>query len=348
MKILLTGGNGQLGWELRRTLAPLGRVDAPGREKLDLAEPDAIRAAVSCCEPDVVVNAAAWTDVDGAEAEPERAAAVNARAPAVLAEAAAGTGAFLVHFSTDYVFGGDDAPYAEDDEPDPVNVYGKTKVAGERAIRKSGVDHLILRTSWIFGLRGKNFLTTMWRLFTRRERVEVVDDQVGSPTWCRVLAGAAALAVARREEASGGTYHLACSGTASRHSFAASVRDGLERIAESHDYWLPPPPGGESKSPVGDAREGSGTAGEGEDRCRGGFPLMVRKIEPVSTEAYVAGASEPADRPADTTLTTGKAEAALGLTLPGWQEALALCLEELSERSGARRSDGNRGMQPAV
>lgn len=349
MKILLTGGTGQLGWELRRTLAPLGRVEAPGRKTLDLAEPDAIRAAVRNCAPDLVVNAAAWTDVDAAEAEPERAAAINARAPGVLAEAAAQAGAFLVHFSTDYVFGGDDAPYSEGDEPGPVNAYGDTKLAGERAVRESGVDHLILRSSWIYGLRRKNFLTTMWRLFTRRERVEVVDDQVGSPTWCRLLAGAAAVAIARREEASGGTYHLACRGSASRHAFAAAIRDGLELIAAAREDWLfPPPSGARSAAMVGDPQEGSRTAGEREGRFRGAFPLVVRRIESVSTEAYVAGASQPADRPADTTLATGKAEAAFGLALPGWREALALCLEGLSERTEARRSDGDRDVRHRV
>jgi dTDP-4-dehydrorhamnose reductase len=189
LRILVTGANGQVGWELQRVLAPLGRVVAVDQQQMNLAEPDGIRRVTREVSPNLIVNTAAYTAVDKAESEPELAVAVNATAPGVLAEEAKRLKAAVVHYSTDYVFdGGKTGAYTEDDQPDPLGVYGRTKLAGEGAVRDSGVPHLILRTSWIYGARGHNFLLTMRRLAAERPELRVVDDQVGAPTWCRALA----------------------------------------------------------------------------------------------------------------------------------------------------------------
>src|SRR5512146_587709 len=188
-RILVTGRNGQVGFELLRSLAGLGEVVAVGRERMDLADPDAIRRTVRETKPDLIVNAAAYTAVDQAESEPELALAINGVAPGILAEESKRLGAVLIHYSTDYVFDGSKgAPYTEDDEPRPLSVYGRTKLAGERAIQAVDVPHLILRTSWVYGARGKNFLLTILRLARERNELSIVDDQIGAPTWCRSLA----------------------------------------------------------------------------------------------------------------------------------------------------------------
>ena len=189
MKILLTGRNGQVGWELERALAPLGEVVATDRSTLDLADPDAIRRVVREVKPEIIVNAAAYTAVDKAESEPELAMRINGFAPGVLAEEAKRLGALLVHYSTDYVFDGEKAtPYVEEDEPNPINVYGRTKLAGERAIQASGCRHLILRTSWVYGARGKNFLLAILRKARDAQELRVVADQVGAPTSVELVA----------------------------------------------------------------------------------------------------------------------------------------------------------------
>ncbi len=198
MRILLTGVNGQVGWELQRTLAPLGEVIAAGRDRLDLADTASIRRRVEAIAPDLIVNPAAYTAVDKAESEPDLAHAINATAPGELAQAAAARGIPLVHFSTDYVFDGKKSgAYTEADMPNPLGVYGASKLAGEQAVARAGTPHLILRTSWVYGLRGRNFLLTMQRLARERDTLAVVDDQFGSPTWSRLIAEAAALVVAR-------------------------------------------------------------------------------------------------------------------------------------------------------
>jgi len=223
LRILLTGRNGQVGWELERKLAPLGEVIATDRATLDLADPDAIRRVVRETNPDVIVNAAAYTAVDKAESEPELAMRINGIAPGVLAEEAKRLGALLVHYSTDYVFDGEKAtPYVEDDPPNPLNVYGKTKLEGERAIQASGCRRLILRTSWVYGARGKNFLLTVLRLATERPELRVVHDQVGAPTWCRALAEASVVAIpkALREPAANGLFHATNAGETSWFGFA--------------------------------------------------------------------------------------------------------------------------------
>lgn len=226
LTIFLLGGTGQVGHELRRTLAPLGAVRAPGRDRLDLTDVDALRSAVREAAPDVVVNAAAFTDVDGAEDAPGPAAAVNADAPGVLAEAAQAVGAGLVHYSTDYVFDGTkQAPYVETDAAGPINVYGRTKWEGEEAIRAVGGRHVILRTSWVYSARRSNFLRTMLRLADEHAHLTVVDDQIGTPTWAGWIAEATQSVV--QELARGadvrGTYHMAGRGQTSWYGFAQAI-----------------------------------------------------------------------------------------------------------------------------
>ena len=250
MKILLTGRNGQLGWELERTLAPLGEVHAVDRQMLDLADPDRLAAAVRELKPEVLVNAAAYTAVDRAESEPEAAFAINARAPGILAEEALRLGALLVHYSTDYVFDGTKAgPYTEDDAPNPLGVYGASKLEGENAIRASGARHWIFRTSWVYAPRGKNFFLTVLRLAREGKPLRVVADQSGAPTSAAMLARATAQAlsaqvqavarlrspdaasVARRDARSAtgrappasGVYHMTAAGHTSWHGFASAI-----------------------------------------------------------------------------------------------------------------------------
>ncbi len=221
MKILLTGATGQVGWELRRTLAPLGEVRSFDRFGLDLADVPPLVAAVRSLQPDAVVNAAAYTAVDKAESERDRAFAVNATAPRVLAEEARRIGAFLVHYSTDYVFDGEKpAPYVESDPTHPINVYGESKLAGEQAIAKSGCQHLILRTSWVYGPRGRNFYLTMLRLAKERPELRVVDDQVGAPTSSLAIARATAQLL---EKGARGLYHMTAAGATTWCGFARAI-----------------------------------------------------------------------------------------------------------------------------
>ncbi len=227
MKLLVTGARGQVGWELQRSLAPLGEIVALDRAALDLSDPDRIVSVVRATAADVIVNAAAYTAVDRAEAEPEAAFAVNARAPGILAEEAKRLGALLVHYSTDYVFdGAKPAPYVEDDPTGPLNVYGASKLAGERAVLQSGAAAMVLRTSWVYAARGRNFLLTLRRLVATRDEVRVVSDQVGAPTSAAALADATAALLGRgvpalREAA--GLYHATAAGETSWHGFAAEI-----------------------------------------------------------------------------------------------------------------------------
>jgi dTDP-4-dehydrorhamnose reductase len=233
--ILLTGANGQIGWELQRTLAPHGQLVALDRHGMDLANHDSIRAAIRAHQPQIIVNAAAYTAVDQAESEPELALAINGIAPEIMAEEAKKVDALLVHYSTDYVFDGTrQGAYTENDEPNPLNVYGRSKLAGERAIAASGVRHLIFRTSWVYGMRGKNFLLTILRLAKERSELKVVDDQIGAPTWCRAIAEATAQALARGQEQPGagatGTFHMTAAGSTSWCGFAKAI---VERSGSS-------------------------------------------------------------------------------------------------------------------
>ncbi len=226
MVILLTGKNGQVGFELARTLAPLGTLHAHDRATLDLANPDALIAACRALKPDLIVNAAAYTAVDKAESEPALAHAINARAPGVLAEEAKRLGAVLVHYSTDYVFDGTKrTPYVETDPVNPINAYGRTKLAGEQAIGAVGCKHLIFRTSWVYGPRGKNFLLTMLALAKTRDQIRVVDDQHGSPTSSAFLAEAtvSALQAIPSEGVESGIYHLTAAGNTTWARFARAI-----------------------------------------------------------------------------------------------------------------------------
>jgi len=299
MKILLLGKDGQLGWELRRALAPLGEVIAMGRGPesgagVDLADAGVLRSAVRTIAPHVIVNAAAYTAVDQAESNPAMAHAVNAVAPGLLAQQAAAAGAWLMHFSTDYVFdGAGTRPWTEDSPTNPLNVYGQSKIAGEQAIRAAGCRHLILRTSWLHSARGGNFAKTMLRLAQERERLAVVADQYGAPTGAELLAGVAALAlhdVQRRPEL-GGTYHVAAAGQTSWHGYACHVIDRARRK---------------------------------------GLPIRVEpgQIEPVSSEAFPL----PARRPHNSRLDTTRLCATFGLSMPDWHVGVDRMLDELLDR----------------
>jgi len=289
-RILLTGANGQVGWELHRTLATLGQVVAMDSRAMDLADPDAIRRALAEVRPRLIVNPAAYTAVDQAEREPDLARKVNAEAPGILAEAAAKSGALLVHYSTDYVFGGGGiSPWKENDPTAPVNVYGATKLAGEQAIIASGCHHLIFRTSWVYGARGTNFLLTMRRLVRERPELKIVDDQVGAPTWCRGLAEATAQVLAQlasplrgadRPEP-WGVYHMTNAGETSWYGFAQAILD-----------WegLAAPP----------------------------------RLLPIPSTDYPT----PAHRPLNSRLDNGKLARVFGLRLPPWRDALKLCLDK--------------------
>ncbi len=291
--LLVTGGRGQVGFELVRELAPLGDVVAPPRDELDLADVAAIRRFVRRVRPQVILNAGAYTAVDKAESERALCFTVNAHAPGVLAEEAKLIGSALIHFSTDYVFdGASHIPYLESDIPAPINVYGESKLAGERAIEAVGGSSIILRTSWVYGLRGHNFLLTMLRMAREREELRIVGDQVGSPTWSRSIATATAQLLARisisgdyaggvREHA--GTYHMAASGSTSWHAFAQSIL-ALDQRRNEH-------------------------------RCA--------QVVSIPTLAYPTAAA----RPRWSVLNCDKLANRVGLHLPAWDRQLELVME---------------------
>jgi dTDP-4-dehydrorhamnose reductase len=252
-RILLTGSSGQVGYELLRSLQGLGEIVAVDRHHMDLADLDRVREVVRAVRPTLIVNPAAYTAVDAAESDPALAMRINAEAPAVLAEEARRLGAAMIHYSTDYVFDGTKAaPYREDDPTCPVNVYGRTKLAGEHAIQAAGIKHLILRTSWVYGARGKNFLLTVLRLARERDELRIVADQHGSPTWCRTIADSSAHIVAQLHrgglswEEISGVYHMTAQGSTSWHGFTEAIlahpsvdrKPTVAPIATS-DYPLP-------------------------------------------------------------------------------------------------------------
>ena len=230
MKILLTGASGQVGYELQRSLQALGQVIALDRSRMDLSDLDQVRAVVRALRPGLIVNPAAYTAVDQAESEPALAHRINAEAPAVMAAEARLLGAAMVHYSTDYVFDGTrQGAYIETDTTNPINVYGASKLAGEQAIAAAGIAHLILRTSWVYGMRGKNFLQTMLRLGAERDELRVVADQFGAPTWSRTIADSTAVLLAQAKGSSAwwdqnsGIYHLSCQGQTSWHGFTEAI-----------------------------------------------------------------------------------------------------------------------------
>lgn len=234
MNILLLGASGQVGYELQRSLQGLGTISAPGRAQLDLADLAKLGETVRAIKPALIVNAAAYTAVEKAETEQEMAFRINAEVPAVLAEEARALGAAMVHYSTDYVFDGrKNGPYTEDDLPAPLNVYGRSKLAGENAVAESGISHLILRTSWVYGMRGNNFLLAILKRAREHGRLRVVADQFGAPTWCRTIAEITAHLLADASVAGNewwrchsGIYHLACAGKTSWHGFAEAIVAG--------------------------------------------------------------------------------------------------------------------------
>lgn len=298
MKILLLGKDGQVGWELQRSLAPLGEVLALNSRSTDycgdIADLQGIAATIDAWAPDVIVNAAAYTAVDKAESDRERAFQVNAAAVEQLARSAAALGALLVHYSTDYVFAGDGTqPWQETDAVGPLNVYGASKLAGEQGIQAAGCRHLIFRTCWVYAGRGNNFARTMLRLASERDSLSVIDDQFGAPTSAELIADVTAHAIlaARRNPALQGLYHLAASGETSWHGYARFV---LECAAQA------------------------------------GLPL---KVQPQAITALpTASYPTPARRPANSRLDTRKLEQAFDLKLPAWQLGVARMLTELNEK----------------
>lgn len=287
-RILLVGKIGQVGWELRRTLAPMARITCVDYPEIDLTDGDSIRRWVRETRPDIVINAAAYTAVDKAESEPDKAMKINGVAPGILAEEAKKLRALLVHYSTDYVFDGAKAePYLETDASNPLGAYGRTKLAGDEAVRAIGGAHLILRLCWVYGARGQNFMLTMMRLARERETLRVVGDQVGCPTWSRMIAETTALALKQAVGAGNwdsftGTYHLASSGVTSWHSFTKAI------IA---------------LMPV-----------EGK-KCS--------MVEAITTAEYPT----PTKRPAYSVLNCDKLQRTFGLRLPHWEESLKQVLE---------------------
>ena len=296
MKILLLGKNGQVGWELQRALAPLGELtalDRQGDDGLcgDLTNLDGLAATVRAVQPQVIVNAAAYTAVDKAEGEPELAQRINAEAPAALAREAAALGALLVHYSTDYVFDGSgSAPWAEDAPTGPLGVYGATKLAGEQAIAQTGCPHLILRTSWVYAARGGNFAKTMLRLAQERERLTVIHDQWGAPTGAELIADVTAHAVAqtRQQPAKAGIYHLTAAGETTWFSYAKYVL---------------------------------ALAGQAQTAIK----IKATELLPIPTSAYPT----PARRPHNSRLDTRKLQTRFGLALPPWQHGVRRMLAEI-------------------
>jgi dTDP-4-dehydrorhamnose reductase len=229
MRIFLTGAYGQVGWELNRSLLPYGQIYACDKDTLDLLDENAVRKAVRDFSPSVIINTAAYTAVDKAESDRDLCYRLNVRVPEILAEEAEKLGAWVVHYSTDYVFNGkNDRPWSEDDEPDPVNYYGESKLKGDIAIARNASKHLIFRTSWVYASRGANFLLTMLRLFAQKKELRVVDDQVGAPTWARYIAQttlfAARQAWDKDEAGFSGVYNLVASGTTSWYNFAREIK----------------------------------------------------------------------------------------------------------------------------
>ncbi len=290
-RILLISSSGQVGWELQRTLAPLGEVVATGRNRgakrvVDLASPDTLVQAFNEVRPALVVNAAAYTAVDRAESEGDVAEAVNAVAPGIIGELATRWGAAVIHYSTDYVFDGAlDRPYREDDKTGPVGLYGKTKLQGEQALLDSAADALIFRTAWVYGQHGDNFFKTMRRLFAERDELRVVDDQIGSPTWSRMIAEATAQVVSQLKVEPAqfgekrGIYHLTAAGQTSWFGFAQAILENSES-----------------------------------DCC----------LLPIPSTDYPT----PAARPAWSVLDNRKLSDSFGLALPDWRCSLLQCMAE--------------------
>ena len=298
MKILLFGKNGQVGWELNRSLQPLGDVVALGRDEVDFSNPESLRGIIQSVNPDVIVNAVAYTAVDMAEQDEGLALLVNGESLKVLAQEALKVSALLVHYSTDYVFDGKkESPYVEGDIPNPINAYGRTKLAGEMEVQSSGCDYLIFRTSWVYSSRGKNFLLTVLKLVQERDELSIVADQVGAPTSARLIADTTVLSVHRAMDArlsgtfNSNLFHLSASGNASWYEFAKVIIDRL------------------SDEP--------------------GFEIKTKNLKKIATSEYNA----PAKRPMNSLLSQKKLQDWLHVNMPSWQSSLSLCLNELIEKN---------------
>jgi len=303
LRLLVTGANGQVGWHLQRTLAPMGEVMAIDIQEVDLTDLNAVSRTVRDFAPDIVVNAAAYTAVDKAESEPELARAINVAAPGKIAEECVRTGALLVHYSTDYVYDGSKpSPYEEGDATGPLSAYGRTKLEGDQAIMASGCAHIILRTTWVYDIRGKNFLRTVLRLAREKEELRMVGDQYGAPTWARSLAESTTIILARLLERKSSTkswqsglFHLTASGTTSWAGFAQAILEDYEDLLD----W--PAETGEF-----------------------GGELKAKRVVAITTEQY----QTPARRPRNSVLSNAKIQAAFGIALPDWRAQLRLAMQD--------------------
>ena len=303
LRLLVTGANGQVGWHLQRALAPMGEVLAIDIEQVDLTDLEAVSCTVREFAPDVVVNAAAYTAVDKAESEPDLARAINVAAPGQIAKECAATGALMVHYSTDYVYNGTKTePYEERDPVGPLSVYGETKLAGDRAIIASGCASIILRTTWVYDIRGKNFLRTILRLAREKEELRIVGDQFGAPTWARMLAESTAIIVARSLEHKSvagawpvGLFHLTAAGRTSWAGFAQAILEDYDAIID----W--PAETGEF-----------------------GGELKAKRVVEISTEQYKTAAR----RPRNSVLSNAAIQQVFGIVMPDWRTQLRLALQD--------------------
>jgi len=305
LRLVITGANGQVGWNLQRTLGPLGDVTALTREQLDLADLNQVSQAVRELKPDILVNAAAYTAVDKAESEPELARTINATAPAQLAQELAKIGGLLMHYSTDYVFDGKkplDSGYEETDATGPLNVYGQTKLEGERLIMESGCPCVILRSTWVYDTRGKNFLRTVLRLARERDELRMVSDQYGAPTWARSIAEATTIILARclEHKARGndwttGLFHLSAAGKTSWAEFAEAI------MSEYEDCCSWPADTGEFSA-----------------------PLRAKRVVHITSDQY----QTPARRPRNSLLSNAKVLQTFGIKMPDWREQLRLAMQD--------------------
>jgi len=294
LKIFLTGAYGQVGWELNRALLPYGAVYACDKDTLDFLDECALRNAVRDFKPDIIINAAAYTAVDKAESDRDLCRKLNTRAPEILAEEAGILGAWMVHYSTDYVYSGNnDRPWTEDDAPDPINYYGESKLEGDLAVAKNAPKHLIFRTSWVYASRGSNFLLTMLRLFAEKKELRIVNDQTGAPTWARYIAQATIMALKTaldaEDTALSGVYNLVAAGAVTWYDFACEIK-----------------------------------------QYAGGFDDV--NLIPVSSSEYPTQAA----RPKWSVLSTEKIRRVFGVHTPPWQNAMRLCIDELTERGRPR------------
>ena len=305
LRTLITGANGQVGWHLQRTLGPLGEVTAVTRDQLDLSDLESAGRLIRDVQPDILVNAAAYTAVDKAESQPELARAINAAAPARMAQELASRRGLFVHYSTDYVFDGKkplSEGYVEEDATGPLNVYGQTKLEGERLIVESGCPYLILRSTWVYDTRGKNFLRTVLRLAQERDELRMVSDQIGAPTWARSIAEGTAIILARclqhnRETAEWmtGLFHLSAAGQTSWAEFADAI------IKEYDECCSWPADTGEFSA-----------------------PLKVKRIVPITSDQY----QTPARRPKNSVLSNAKVMRTFGVRMPDWREQLRLAMQD--------------------